>query len=102
VRGVQLDGETRCAHWHGATDIVAIKFRCCGEYFACHECHVALAGHPAEVWPRAEFHSPAVRCGVCGNEQSITAYLADHTACPVCHAEFNPRCAPHHTLYFQH
>lgn len=101
VRGVAMDAETRCAHWHGLADIVAIKFRCCGEYFACHDCHVALADHAAQVWPRADFSALAVRCGACGNEQSIASYLADHSDCPACHAEFNPRCALHHPLYFE-
>ena len=52
VRGVNLDAQTRCAHFHGSTDIIAIKMKCCGEYYACKDCHIALAGHQIEVHDR--------------------------------------------------
>ena len=45
VRGVELDAQTRCGHYHGSTDIIAIKMKCCGEYYACKDCHIELAGH---------------------------------------------------------
>lgn len=101
VRGLELDGETRCAHWHSRLDIVALKIRCCGVYYACRDCHDALADHPAEVWPRAEWNSPAVLCGACGTELSIAAYLACADACPGCAAPFNPGCKLHRHLYFE-
>jgi len=56
VHGVGLDDETRCVHYHGPTDIVAIRHKCCGDYYACKDCHDALAGHPMEAWP--EVSSP--------------------------------------------
>ena len=46
LRGVNLDPQTRCEHYHGPTDIIAIKMKCCGVYYACKDCHVALADHP--------------------------------------------------------
>ena len=72
VRGVDLDGETRCAHWHSPLDVIAIRMKCCGIYHACKDCHDALAGHAIKVWPRAEWDTPAVMCGICrrGDERA--------------------------------
>jgi uncharacterized CHY-type Zn-finger protein len=100
VRGLGLDPETRCVHWRSALDIVAIKMRCCGVYYACKDCHAALAGHPIEVWPRAEWKTPAILCGACGTELSIRAYLEGGDRCPNCAAPFNPGCRTHHHFYF--
>jgi uncharacterized CHY-type Zn-finger protein len=101
VRGVDLDDATRCAHWRSSLDIVALKMRCCGVYWACRDCHDALADHPAAVWPRAEWQTPAVLCGACGTELSIAAYLACDDTCPACAAPFNPGCKLHRHLYFE-
>jgi uncharacterized CHY-type Zn-finger protein len=100
AHGLDLDPQTRCAHWHGPLDVIALKMRCCGAYYACRECHDALAGHPARVWPKAEWDQPAVLCGACGTELSIRAYLACASQCPVCGAGFNPGCYMHRHLYF--
>jgi uncharacterized CHY-type Zn-finger protein len=101
VRGIDLDGETRCTHWHSPLDIVAIKMKCCGIYHACKDCHDALAGHAIEVWPRAEFDLPAILCGTCGTEMSIRDYLNCADSCPACGAGFNPGCRSHRHFYFQ-
>jgi uncharacterized CHY-type Zn-finger protein len=101
VRGVDLDAQTRCAHWRSPRDIIAIRMKCCGEYYACSDCHDALTGHAAEVWPQSEFAEKAVLCGVCGTELSIRAYLDCADACPACGAGFNPGCRHHHHLYFE-
>jgi uncharacterized CHY-type Zn-finger protein len=100
VRGVGLDAQTRCAHYRGPLDIVALKLRCCRVYYACRECHDALAGHPAEVWPITERDHAAILCGACGAELTIAAYLHAGDACPRCAAPFNPGCRSHHPLYF--
>lgn len=100
VRGVDLDEETRCAHYHSDRDVVAIRFRCCDEFFACIHCHDALTDHEPAVWPREAFDEAAVRCGVCGSTFSIASYLESGDACPVCGAAFNPGCAAHHHCYF--
>ena len=100
VRGLELDPQTRCAHWRSALDVVAIKMRCCGVYYACKDCHEALADHPIRVWPRAEWDEPAVLCGVCGTELSISQYLACENRCPNCGAAFNPGCRTHYHFYF--
>lgn len=101
VHGVTLDPQTRCGHWHGPLDVVALKMRCCGEYYACRECHDALAGHAAAVWPKGEWDQPAVMCGVCGTELSVHAYMASGDRCPGCGAGFNPGCRKHYHLYFE-
>ena len=99
VLGDVVDDQTRCVHWNGPTDIVAMKFVCCDEYYPCFECH-ASAGHPAELWPRSRFGEPAVLCGVCRSELTVDEYLAA-SDCPRCSAPFNPGCALHYHLYFE-
>ncbi|MBL6936226.1 MAG: hypothetical protein ISS15_13775 [Alphaproteobacteria bacterium] len=101
VHGVALDSQTRCAHWHSTLDIIAIKMKCCGAYYACKDCHDALAGHDAAVWPRAEFGETAVLCGACGVELSVRQYLDCGNACPACGAAFNPGCRNHYHFYFE-
>ena len=101
VCGVDLDAETRCAHYHSALDIIAIKMKCCDSYYACKDCHDALAGHAIEVWPRQEWHQPAVLCGACGTEMSVNAYLNCANRCPICAAPFNPGCRNHYHFYFE-
>lgn len=100
VLGINVDAHTRCAHYHSAVDVIAIKIRCCGEYYACIACHAALAAHAPEVWPATEWDRRAILCGVCRSELTIHAYFESGAACPVCRAAFNPRCALHHHLYF--
>jgi uncharacterized CHY-type Zn-finger protein len=101
LHGIDLDPSTRCAHYHGPTDIIAIKMRCCEIYYACIDCHRALAGHPAEVWPRSEWRRKAVRCGVCGTEMTVLEYIDSGNRCPACTAPFNPGCRNHYHLYFE-
>ena len=102
VRGVELDGQSRCAHYHGPTDIIAIKMKCCGQFYACKDCHDALAGHAIEVWPRREWaQQKAILCGGCGAELSIAVYMKCESRCPKCGAGFNPGCRNHHHFYFE-
>ena len=101
VRGVNLDPETRCGHWAGPTDIVAIKMKCCGVYYACKDCHAALAGHPVKVWPQSEWNEKAILCGACGAELTIHQYLRSGNSCPNCRGQFNPGCRNHYHLYFE-
>ena len=100
VRGVDQDAQTRCAHYRSELDIVAIKMKCCGVYYACKDCHEALAGHAMEAWPRSEWSQAAVLCGACGCEMSIEAYLSCGYRCPACGAAFNPGCRRHSHFYF--
>jgi uncharacterized CHY-type Zn-finger protein len=101
VLGLEVDTQTRCAHYRSPLDVIAIRMRCCDDYYACKDCHEALAGHAIEVWPRAEWDAPAVLCGACGHEMSIAAYLACDSRCPACAAPFNPGCRRHHRFYFE-
>jgi uncharacterized CHY-type Zn-finger protein len=101
VRGVNLDSQTRCAHYRKPEDIVAIKMKCCGIYYACKDCHDALADHPIEVWPKSEWNQQAVLCGSCGRELSVREYLDCKNECPTCKAHFNPGCRNHYHFYFE-
>ena len=101
VTGVAVDDRTRCGHYHGPLDIIALRFRCCGDWYPCIDCHRELAGHTAEVWPLAERDAEAVLCGACGCRLTVREYLACQSACPGCGAAFNPGCALHYHLYFE-
>lgn len=100
VLGCQLDAQSRCAHYHSERDIVAIKFACCGDWYACYYCHQQLAGHAARVWPKNDFDTQALLCGRCGHTLTIWQYLEGGPQCPNCNAAFNPGCHHHHALYF--
>jgi uncharacterized CHY-type Zn-finger protein len=100
VRGIDLDHCTRCAHYRTDLDILAIKMKCCGVYYACKECHEALAGHPIEVWPKSEWTQRAVLCGACGFEMTIEQYMASGYRCSDCGSLFNPGCRNHYQFYF--
>ncbi len=101
VRGVDVRPNTACKHWHSPLDVIAIKMKCCGEYYACKDCHDALADHAISVWPRAEWDERAILCGVCGAELSINEYLGCGNVCPLCGAGFNPGCRAHYRYYFE-
>jgi uncharacterized CHY-type Zn-finger protein len=101
VHGLDVDAETRCRHYHGPLDVIALRFRCCGHWYPCFECHAACADHAAEVWPVAEHRQCAVFCGVCGHHLTVQAYLTCDSRCPACGAGFNPGCAKHRHLYFE-
>jgi len=101
VHGLNLDSKTRCKHWHSPRDIVAIRMKCCGEYYACKDCHDELADHALQVWPRAGWDTKAVLCGACGTELSISEYLGCHNTCSACGASFNPGCSNHYHFYFE-
>src|SRR5580698_78413 len=82
VSGIGVDPQTRCAHYHSPLDIIAIRMKCCGAYYACKDCHDAIAGHAIEVWPQSEWDQRAVLCGACGAELSIKQYLGCSNTCP--------------------
>lgn len=101
LRGVAVDGETRCAHYASPVDVVAMRFGCCGTYYPCFRCHEATTDHEARPWPGDRFDEPAVLCGACGDRLTVRAYLAAEDACPSCAAGFNPGCRTHHDRYFE-
>ena len=101
VFGVDVDPQTRCAHYSNDLDIIAIKFKCCGRWYPCFECHGESAGHVAAVWPKAEFSEAAILCGACGAQLSISEYLLCDSRCPKCGSPSNPGYANHYHLYFE-
>ncbi len=101
VHGIGVDAESRCAHYREPVDIVAIKMKCCGVYYACKDCHIELADHEIERWPSHDWNEKAILCGACGEELTIHAYLAGGYRCPKCAAEFNPACRNHYQFYFE-
>jgi uncharacterized CHY-type Zn-finger protein len=100
TRGVDVDAETRCAHYGSDEDVVALRFGCCEDYYACFRCHEAIADHPPEPWPADRRSEPAVRCGVCDAELTAAEYMGTD-GCPACGAGFNPGCAAHYHRYFE-
>lgn len=100
LRGCRVDDDTRCAHYDGPTDVVAIRFACCNVYYPCYRCHREGTEHDAVPWPIERRYERAVLCGACRHVMSAEAYLhADYT-CPRCTTNFNPACARHHDRYF--
>jgi uncharacterized CHY-type Zn-finger protein len=100
IKGKIIDSETRCVHYHSSQDIIAIKFKCCHEYYACYECHKETTEHEPTTWTKGERNITAIKCGVCKLEMTIETYLQSGNHCPACHAAFNPKCANHYHLYF--
>jgi uncharacterized CHY-type Zn-finger protein len=99
IRGVDVDPETRCAHYDGPKDVVAIQFPCCEAFYPCSRCHEEVADHPAERWSRDAFDRRAVYCGACGHRLRILTYRGTDR-CPACGTDFNPGCAAHADRYF--
>ena len=100
IHGTSVNARTQCVHYHSERDIIAIKFKCCDEFYACIECHHETAGHTSVVWPAAAFNEEAIYCGNCLSTISIASYLTCDNTCPACRAAFNPGCANHYHLYF--
>jgi uncharacterized CHY-type Zn-finger protein len=100
VLGVATDAETRCDHYGTEHDVVALRFGCCGRYYACYRCHAEIADHEAEPWPADRRDEPAAYCGVCGATLTGAEYMTVE-ACPTCAAAFNPGCANHYDRYFE-
>lgn len=101
VYGRDVNARTQCAHYHSERDIIAIKHKCCGTFYACIECHRELVDHAPVVWPKSERGAKAILCGNCQSQLSIAEYLACGNSCPACQAAFNPGCANHYPLYFE-
>jgi len=100
LRGRRVDSETRCVHYDGPQDVIAIRFACCDVYYPCFKCHRETVAHEPTRQPRERQHEPAVLCGVCRNTMTAATYLQANHACPHCGTAFNPGCAAHHDRYF--
>ena len=100
VKGEIVNEHTRCTHYHSIRDVIAIRMKCCNEYYACIDCHTEAARHSASIWPVTEFDTKAVLCEKCYNEMTIIEYLQSDHQCPFCKANFNPGCSNHYKYYF--
>lgn len=100
VHGAVIDGQSRCVHYRSDLDVVALRFRCCGDWYPCVYCHDAAVAHPRRVWEAEAADRQAALCGYCGTTLTIAQYRRS-TACPACGAGFNPGCARHHVMYFE-
>ena len=99
MRGTLVDAETRCVHYSGVLDVIAIRFACCGDWYPCLHCHADAVDHSVRPWPVDARDEHAVLCGVCERTLSIDEYLMAER-CPGCAAGFNPGCSLHHPVYF--
>lgn len=101
VKGIDVDENTRCKHYHKEIDIIALKFKCCDKYYPCHLCHAEVADHPPVLWGKDERGTRAILCGACGTELTIQEYMDSDSTCPSCHSSFNEGCKRHYHLYFE-
>lgn len=100
IYGKLVDKETRCVHYHGDKDIIALQCAACLKFYPCYQCHNEEETHLFQPWLKTQFDQQAIFCGHCRTQLSIHCYLqADE--CPQCHHPFNPNCAKHYSLYFQ-
>ena len=74
IHGTNVNERTQCAHYHSERDIIAIRHKCCDEFYACIQCHEEAADHTPIVWLKSEFHTEAILCGNCQSTLSITSY----------------------------
>jgi uncharacterized CHY-type Zn-finger protein len=100
VHGAAIDDATRCVHYNGVTDIIAIKFRCCDRFYPCFQCHADDAAHATKRWAPTENSERAILCGACGHLMSITEYRGV-SGCARCGSSFNDGCRLHAHLYFE-
>lgn len=98
VYGLPIDAQTRCVHWAGPVDVVALSHPCCGRFYPCAECHDAVADHARKTWP-AEGEEEVALCGSCGTLMTAREYM-QAKGCGGCGHGFNPRCALHRDRYF--
>lgn len=101
VKGNLVDDHNRCTHYHSSLDVIAIKFKCCGEYYSCFYCHEETATHSAEKWTKSELNTKSILCGMCRGEMSFIEYKSSGHQCLFCNAAFNPKCKNHDHLYFE-
>ncbi|CDO96523.1 unnamed protein product [Kluyveromyces dobzhanskii CBS 2104] len=97
--GRLVDDQSRCEHWHGPLDVIALRFKCCNKYYACHQCHQELESHTPIRYSITEKSVPLIACGVCRLEMSFADYSRT-LQCPKCSSQFNPGCKLHYDMYF--
>lgn len=100
VKGVKVDEEARCLHYHKEIDVIAIQFACCNEFYACYHCHKEEADHSAKRWPKTKWSQKAILCGHCKKTMTIFDYMQTNM-CPDCKHPLNEKCLGHYPLYFE-
>lgn len=98
--GQLVDNHTRCTHYHTKLDIIAIKFKCCKNYYPCFKCHQESTNHEPDRFDKNDNTTKAVLCGNCVNELTVTEYLNCGYTCTHCGGQFNPGCSLHYEIYF--
>lgn len=91
-----IDIETRCSHYSSPLDIIAIKFKCCNQFYPCYKCHPLT--HDIARFDRSS-EIRMILCGVCRKELTFTEY-SSKLQCLNCNAKFNPGCKAHYDIYF--
>ncbi|CCC41363.1 CHY zinc finger protein [Haloquadratum walsbyi] len=66
--GVSVDAETRCAHWTGPSDVIALRFGCCEVFSPCYRCHLAVVAHAQTTQLLSSVRSPNDRNDLCHTE----------------------------------
>ncbi|AFT80992.1 hypothetical protein FE407_00210 [Leuconostoc carnosum] len=99
IKGIGLDDEGRCRHWHSFHDVVANRCAQCDEFYACYQCHDAMVTHHFCPMPLTD-ERVAVLCGACHFGMTGQMYLKANYYCPKCHHPFNNQCARHIEIYF--
>lgn len=100
IKGLLVDDQSRCEHWKSPLDIVALRFRCCDEFYACYSCHQECTNHGVKRYSLKDAKSTTlVICGVCRLQMTFEQY--HQLNCPRCHSPFNPGCKLHYHLYFE-
>ena len=100
IYGDVIDQETRCIHYAGELDIIALKCFSCKKYYPCYHCHDAHEDHAFAAYPVRLEEDKVVFCGSCRSELTIAQYLAD-ARCIFCRHPFNPGCKQHRKIYFR-
>lgn len=95
--GEDIDYESRCKHYYGVNDVVALKCTFCQKYYACYKCHDRLENHT--FVPTDYLEDYPVLCGSCHGLLSFEAYQLGY--CCYCAHEFNPKCKNHEQYYFK-
>ena len=55
IKGKPVDKQTRCEHYQSELDIIAIKFKCCNDYYPCFSCHAETT---RRIWPVLKANQP--------------------------------------------
>ena len=103
VLGKVIDNETRCVHWHTELDIMAIKFKCCNEFYPCYSCHQETTSHPIikyDLSKQIDCDTQVILCGKCYTTMTFDDYVHG-IQCINCDSQFNPGCKLHYDLYFE-